>query len=66
MSKYNNAFSDYPFPDDAPDFPQHTIMSKYIHDYSKKFDLDKITRFNLEVINVEKKGNFFIIIFLIC
>ena len=58
MSKYNNAFSDYPFPDDAPDFPHHAVMYKYVHDYVKKFGLDKFIRYNLEVINVEKKGNF--------
>ncbi len=56
MSKYNYAFSDYPFPDDAPDFPHHTLMSQYIHDYVKHFGVDKLIRFNLEAINIEKKG----------
>ena len=56
MSKYNYAYSDYPFPDDTPDFPHHSVMSKYIHDYVKHNALDKNIRFNLEVVSVEKKG----------
>ena len=34
-------------------------MAKYVQDYVKKFGLDKFIRYNLEVINVEKKGNWF-------
>ena len=56
VSKYNQAFSDYPFPDDAPEFPHHSVMSKYVHDYVKKNGIDKLIRYNLEVVSIEKKG----------
>ena len=56
VSKYNYCFSDYPFPDDVPDFPHHSQMAKYVNDYTTHFGLDKIIKFQMRVILLSKSG----------
>ncbi|KAI8772429.1 dimethylaniline monooxygenase [N-oxide-forming] 5 [Biomphalaria glabrata] len=53
VSKYNYAFSDFPFPDDVPDYPHHSDMAKYIKDYANKFQLLKLIHFNTKIIGVD-------------
>ncbi|XP_022088130.1 dimethylaniline monooxygenase [N-oxide-forming] 5-like [Acanthaster planci] len=61
ISKHNYCFSDYPFPDDVPDFPHHSDMAKYIVDYMTHFGLDKIVRFQTRVVSLNRQGEEWII-----
>lgn len=54
VSKYNYCFSDFPFPDDVPDYPSHSHMAEYIRSYAKHFDVERHINFNTEVIKIEK------------
>lgn len=54
VSKQNYCFSDFPFPDDTPDFPSHVDMAEYIKNYAKHFDLNKHIEFNSKVVKMEK------------
>lgn len=56
VSKYNYCFSDFPFPDDAPDYPHNKDMANYIVDYMKNFNLQDDIRFHRKVAAVEKIG----------
>ncbi len=38
-SKWRLAFEDYPVPDDWPDFPHHSQLLQYFHDYVDHFGL---------------------------
>lgn len=57
VSKYNYCFSDFPFPDKAPDYPHNTDMANYIVDYMKHFNIQECIRFHTKVIGVEKIGD---------
>ncbi|WAR28557.1 FMO5-like protein [Mya arenaria] len=54
VSKHNYCFSDFPFPDDVPDFPHNTIMAQYISDYVDHFGLREHIRFQKMVLKVER------------
>ncbi|XP_060593695.1 flavin-containing monooxygenase 5-like [Ruditapes philippinarum] len=54
VSKYNYCFSDFPFPDDTPDYPHNTDMAKYIVDYVQNFNLEDDIRFRRKVLDIEK------------
>ncbi|KAK6194529.1 hypothetical protein SNE40_000149 [Patella caerulea] len=56
VSKHNYCFSDYPFPDDAADFPHNKDMAKYIYDYTTHFKLEEVIQFNTKVLSVERIG----------
>jgi dimethylaniline monooxygenase (N-oxide forming) len=56
VSKYNYCFSDFPFPDDTPDYPHNTDMAKYIVDYVQNFNLEDDIRFRRKVLDIEKIG----------
>ncbi|GFN74209.1 hypothetical protein PoB_000071500 [Plakobranchus ocellatus] len=56
VSKYNYAFSDYPFPEDVPDYPHHTDMCRYIHGYAQHFGLLDMMLYNVIVTSVEQIG----------
>lgn len=56
VSKYNYCFSDFPFPDDTPDYPHNTDMAKYIGAYVQHFNLHEHIKFGRKVLNVDKKG----------
>lgn len=47
------AFSDFPMPEDYPDYPHHSLILKYFESYADHFGIrDKIT-FNTEVLDVQ-------------
>ena len=52
VSKHNYSFSDFPVPEDVPDFMHHTHMTKYINDYVDHFDLRRHVRFNTSVVRL--------------
>ncbi|XP_059160633.1 flavin-containing monooxygenase 5-like [Physella acuta] len=54
VSKYNYAFSDFPFPENVPDYPHHSDMARYIKDYAKHFGLMEAIHFNVSVNSVEQ------------
>lgn len=56
VSKYNYCFSDFPFPEEAPDYPHNTDMAQYIQDYCKHFDVYRHIRFHRKVFSVERIG----------
>ena len=51
-----SSFNDFPFPPDAPLYPDHAEMKQYFHDYAERFDLLRRIRFNSRVIAVEPTG----------
>lgn len=57
VSKYNYCFSDFPFPEEAPDYPHNTDMAQYIQDYCKHFDVYRHIRFHRKVLSVERIDN---------
>ncbi len=56
VSKQNYCFSDYPFPDDVPDFPHNTDMAKYIVDYTVHNKLNEAILFETQAQKVERHG----------
>ncbi|MEM9516577.1 MAG: NAD(P)-binding domain-containing protein [Actinomycetota bacterium] len=48
-SKWRLAFEDYPVPDDWPDFPHHSQILQYFHDYVDHFGLRENIIFNTAV-----------------
>jgi len=54
VSKYNYCFSDFPFPDDAPDYPHNADMASYIVDYVNHFKISELIKFNRKIISVKK------------
>ena len=54
-SKYYLSMSDYPMPEDYPEFPHHTLVMEYMKMYAKHFDVEKHISLNSEVISIEKK-----------
>lgn len=54
VSKHNYCFSDFPFPDDVPDYPHNKDMAKYIKDYAAHFKLQEHIWFFTKVKRLEK------------
>ena len=57
--------TDYPFPDETPEFSHHSIIYDHLVNYVKYFDLNKHIQFNTSITNITKKKNkwiYFIII----
>ena len=50
------AYSDFPFPPDAPLYPDHRAVARYLQDYADRFDLRRLIRFNSTVAAVEPDG----------
>jgi len=48
-SKWRLAFEDYPVPEDWPDFPHHSQLLQYFHDYVDHFGLRETITFNTSV-----------------
>ncbi len=48
-SKHTMAFSDFPFPDALPDFPERAAVMQYLHDYAAHFALTEHIHFNTRV-----------------
>lgn len=47
-----STFRDFPFPPDAPLYPDHAEMKQYFYDYADRFDLLRRIRFNSRVVSV--------------
>ena len=56
-SKHRLAFEDYPVPSDWPDFPHHSQLLQYFHDYVDHFGLRDSITFNTRVMNCERLGD---------
>ncbi len=48
-SKYRLAFEDFPVPENWPDFPHHSQLLQYFHDYVDHFKLRETITFNTRV-----------------
>lgn len=53
-SKSISQFSDFPMPDDYPDYPSHQQVLAYFQAYAKHFNLEKYIRFNTAVLHAEE------------
>lgn len=53
-SRAKMAFSDFPMPDDYPDFPHHTLIAKYFDAYVDHFGIREHISFETEVTNCER------------
>ena len=49
VSKENYCFSDFPFPEETPDYPHHSHMAAYINSYVDYFNLRQFITFFCEV-----------------
>ena len=56
-----STFRDFPFPPDAPFYPDHAEMKQYFHNYAERFDLMRRIRFNSRVVAVEPAGPGFMV-----
>ena len=54
-----SSFIDFPFPNDAPLYPDHTEMSRYFERYAEHFDLTRRVRFKSRIVAVEPLGGAF-------
>ena len=52
-SKHTMAFSDFPLPETAPDFPSHSEVLQYLRDYAAHFGLHTYIHLNTVVESVE-------------
>ena len=51
-------YSDFPFPDNYPNFLHHTKVLEYLKLYANHFDLEKYIRFHTEVVDVVQSDDF--------
>ena len=56
VSKQNYSFSDFPFPNDATDFPHNTEMHGYIKRYVDHVELAQLIQFHTQVNSIQKEG----------
>ncbi len=52
-----SSFKDFPFPADAPLYPDHAEMKQYFRAYAEQFDLVRRIRFNSRVAAIEQRGD---------
>ncbi|WP_086828875.1 NAD(P)/FAD-dependent oxidoreductase [Allokutzneria sp. NRRL B-24872] len=52
LSKHSCCFSDFPWPDDAPDFPCRDDVRAYLHRYAERFELTAHLRLGVAVTTV--------------
>lgn len=55
-SKWRLAFEDFPVPAEWPDYPHHSLLLKYFHDYVDHFGLRPHIRFNTRVEKAQRKS----------
>lgn len=55
-SKQMMAYSDYPMPDDYPDYPHHSLIHRYFSDYVKHFGFRDKIQFKTAVTQVAPAG----------
>ncbi|MEM1250205.1 MAG: NAD(P)-binding domain-containing protein [Acidobacteriota bacterium] len=56
-SKWRLAFEDFPVPDDWPDFPHHSQLLQYFHDYVDHFGLRETITFETLVERVQRRDD---------
>jgi hypothetical protein len=56
--KQVQAFSDFPMPEDYPDFPNHKLVLNYLRSYARHFSLYEHITFNISVEKIQPTGNF--------
>jgi dimethylaniline monooxygenase (N-oxide forming) len=57
VSKYNFCFSDFPFRDDARDFPHHTDLDNYINSYTNINNIRRYIRFHSKVTSLRRAND---------
>jgi dimethylaniline monooxygenase (N-oxide forming) len=60
-SKLYMTISDFPLPEDMPEFPHHSLILNYYKDYAKHFNLYQYIKQNCKVENIVKKNNTWVI-----
>ncbi|MBK9328868.1 MAG: NAD(P)-binding domain-containing protein [Sphingobacteriales bacterium] len=60
-SKQMMAYSDFPMPDDYPDYPHHSLIHQYFKDYAAHFGFEKDIHFKTTATQVEKKGDKYLV-----
>jgi len=53
-SKWLSHYSDFPMPNEYPDYPSHQQVLAYFQAYARKFELERFVRFNTTVAKVQK------------
>ncbi len=56
-SRQMMSYSDYPMPDDYPDYPHHSLIHQYFSNYVNHFGFRENIHFKTTVTHIEKKGN---------
>jgi dimethylaniline monooxygenase (N-oxide forming) len=51
-SRYKNCFTDFPYPEDAPPFPDARGVQEYLEAYARKFDLMRHVKLSTKVVKV--------------
>ncbi|KFZ24877.1 hypothetical protein V502_00651 [Pseudogymnoascus sp. VKM F-4520 (FW-2644)] len=54
QSKQRKSFTDFPFPDDVPDFPTSAQVQKYLEDYADHFQLRPAFRLGTTVTGIDR------------
>lgn len=54
ISRPSISFRDFPMPEHYPDFPHHTQVLQYLHEYADAFGLRANIRFNTEVRHAQR------------
>ncbi|CAN8218078.1 unnamed protein product [Coccothraustes coccothraustes] len=57
-SKEMSCFSDFPFPEDFPNYLSHSLVLEYLRMYARHFDLLRHIRFQTTVLSVRKRPDF--------
>ncbi|XP_071607561.1 dimethylaniline monooxygenase [N-oxide-forming] 4-like isoform X2 [Heliangelus exortis] len=57
-SKEMSCFSDFPFPEDFPNYLPHSLLLEYFRMYAQHFDLLQHIRFKTTVLSVRKQPDF--------
>ncbi|KFP02366.1 Dimethylaniline monooxygenase [N-oxide-forming] 4, partial [Calypte anna] len=57
-SKEMSCFSDFPFPEDFPNYLPHSLLLEYFRMYAQHFDLLRHIRFKTTVLSVRKQPDF--------
>ncbi|XP_033634056.1 dimethylaniline monooxygenase [N-oxide-forming] 5-like [Asterias rubens] len=57
-SKETNAFSDFPFPKEWPNYMHHSYMNKYLNMYADEFGLEKCIRLSTSVTRLEQAPDY--------
>ena len=52
VDKHNYAFSDFPYPDDAEDYPHHRDIDRYCNAYVDRFGFRSAIQFHTEVLSL--------------